>query len=147
MWLRAGCNITFDVDIPTPFILMLRPRSGLQQWVARDSYILKPSVPVIEFTDNYGNLCQRLCAPVGEFSIVTSADILTTENIDIDFGASFEEVQHLPDSVLTYLLPSRYCQSDQFVELAQEIVVDAMPGYDQVAAIVAWVQKNIKGNL
>jgi transglutaminase-like putative cysteine protease len=146
MWLRAGCNITFDVDIPTPFILMLRPRSGLQQWVARDSYILKPSVPVIEFTDNYGNLCQRLCAPVGEFSIVTSADILTTENIDIDFGASFEEVQHLPDSVLTYLLPSRYCQSDQFVELAQEIVADVPLGYAQVVAIVAWVQKNIQFN-
>jgi transglutaminase-like putative cysteine protease len=146
MWLRTGCNITFEVDIPTPFILMLRPRSGLQQWVSRDSYILTPSVPVIEFTDNYGNLCQRLIAPVGEFSVVTSADILTTENIDVDFAASFEEVQNLPNSVLTYLLPSRYCQSDQFVELAQEIVVDVMPGYSQVAAIMAWVQNNIRFN-
>ncbi len=146
MWLQTGCNITFDVDIPTPFILMLRPRSGLQQWIARDSYILTPSVPVIEFTDNYGNLCQRLIAPVGEFSIYTSADILTTENIDVEFGAPFEEVQNLPNSVLTYLLPSRYCQSDQFVELAQDIVVDAMPGYDQVAVIVAWIQKNIRFN-
>jgi transglutaminase-like putative cysteine protease len=125
---------------------MLRPRSGLQQWVSRDSYILTPSVPVIEFTDNYGNLCQRLIAPVGEFSVVTSADILTTENIDVDFAASFEEVQNLPNSVLTYLLPSRYCQSDQFVELAQEIVVDVMPGYSQVAAIMAWVQNNIRFN-
>jgi len=146
MWLRTGCNITFDVDIPTPFILMLRPRSGFQQWVARDSYALKPSVPVIEFTDNYGNLCQRLIAPVGEFSIITSADILTTENIDVDFGASFDEVQNLPDSVLTYLLPSRYCQSDQFVELAQEIVADMPLGYVQVDAIVSWIQENIQFN-
>jgi transglutaminase-like putative cysteine protease len=146
MWLRTGCNITFDVDIPTPFILMLRPRSGFQQWVARESYIIKPSVPVIEFTDNYGNLCQRLIAPIGEFSIITSADILTTENIDVEFGASFDEVQNLPDSVLTYLLPSRYCQSDQFVELAQEIVADVPLGYAQVDAIVSWIQENIRFN-
>jgi transglutaminase-like putative cysteine protease len=146
MWLRTGCNITFDVDIPTPFILMLRARSGFQQWVARDSYIITPSVPVVEFTDNYGNLCQRLIAPPGEFSIHTSADILTTKSIDVDFDAPFDEVQTLPDSVLMYLLPSRYCQSDQFVELAQEIVSDVMPGYKQVAAIVSWVQKNIQFN-
>lgn len=31
MWLRTGCTITFDVSIATPFILMLRPRSGMLQ--------------------------------------------------------------------------------------------------------------------
>lgn len=146
MWLRTECDITFDVDIPTPFILMLRPRSGLQQWIARDYYILTPSVPVIEFTDNYGNLCQRLIAPLGEFLIHTSADILTSENIDVDFDAPFNEVQTLPNEVLIYLLPSRYCESDQFFELAQEIVTDVILGYNQVASIVMWVQENIQFN-
>lgn len=60
MWLRTGCSITFDVSIATPFILMLRPRSGIHQRVARESYTLKPSVSAIEYTDNFGNLCQRL---------------------------------------------------------------------------------------
>ena len=35
----------------TPLILMLRPRSGMQQWVAREAYTLSPSVPVEEYTD------------------------------------------------------------------------------------------------
>jgi len=73
MWLRAGCDITFDVSIDTPFILMLRPRSGIHQWVARESYTLKPSVLAVEYTDNYGNLCQRLVAAPVEFSIRTSS--------------------------------------------------------------------------
>jgi len=146
MWLRTGCSITFDVSIATPFILMLRPRSGIQQWVARESYTFKPSVSAIEYTDNFGNLCQRLVAPPGEFTIRTTADILTQDGIDIRPGAPFEEVQNLPDEVLTYLLPTRYCESDKFIDLGREIVADAAPGYDQVAAIEAWIRDNIRFN-
>jgi len=146
VWLRTGCDITFDVSIASPFILMLRPRSGAQQWVARESYTLIPSVPVVEYTDNYGNLCQRLIAPPGEFSIRTSADILTADGIDIHPGAPFEEVQYLPDAVLTYLLPTRYCESDRFIDLGREIVAGVMPGYDQVATIEAWIRDNIAFN-
>lgn len=146
MWLRTGCSLTFDVSMATPFILMLRPRSGIHQWVARESYTLKPSVPAIEFTDNFGNLCQRLVAPPGEFSIHTSADILTADGIEVSPGAPFEDVQNLPDAVLTYLLPTRYCESDKFIDLGREIVAGAAPGYDQVAAIVSWIRENIRFN-
>ena len=146
MWLRTKCDITFDVSVDTPFILMLRPRSGLHQWIARESYTLNPSVPVVEFTDNYGNLCQRLIAPPGEFSIRTSADILTSDVIDVCPGAPFDEVQNLPDEVLTYLLPTRYCESDRFIDLGQQIVAGVAPGYDQVDALVTWIRNNIHFN-
>ncbi len=144
MWLRTSCNLAFTVSIPTPFILMLRPRSGAQQWVARETYTLKPSVPVVEFTDSYGNLCQRLIAPPGEFSIRTSADVMTADAIDVAPGAPFDEVQNLPDAVLTYLLPSRYCESEQFIDLASDIVKNVRPGYDQVACIADWIRRSVR---
>lgn len=125
---------------------MLRPRSGVHQWVAREAYTLKPSVPVEEFTDSYGNLCQRLIAPPGEFFIRTSADVLTAKDIDVSPGAPFDEVQNLPDGALTYLLPSRYCESDKFTSLGSEIVDSAAPGYDQVATIVKWIRNHIRFN-
>jgi len=146
MWLRTRCDFTFNVSVPTAFTLMLRPRSGTHQWVARESYTLKPSVPVVEYTDSYGNLCQRLIAPVGEFSIRTSADILTQDGIDTCPGAPFVEVQNLPNEVLTYLLPSRYCESDRFIDLGQEIVAGVEPGYDQVATIEKWIRDNFHFN-
>jgi len=146
MWLRTECEFVFNVSIPTPFILMLRPRSGTQQWVARESYTILPSVPVVEYTDNYGNLCQRLIAPVGEFSIRTSADMMVADFIDISPGAPFQEVQTLPDAVLTYLLPTRYCESDRFIEMAQEIVAGVLPGYDQVANIEQWIRTHVRFN-
>src|SRR5471032_1844138 len=122
MWLRIGCKLDFHIASPTPLILMLRPRSGAQQWVARESYTLTPSVPVLEFSDAYGNLCQRLVAPHGAFSIHTSADVQTADSIDVTPGAPFDEVQNLPDGVLSYLLPSRYCESDRYFDMASGIV-------------------------
>ena len=126
-----------------PFVLMLRPRSGAQQWIAREEYMLEPSVPVVEFTDGYGNLCQRLIAPVGAFTVTTSAEVMTADYADQAFGAPFVEIQNLPDAVLSYLLPSRYCESDRFHQMAAEITLGQALGYDQVAAIVTWLRSTI----
>ena len=146
MWLRTRCKLNFQADFPTPFILMLRPRSGPQQWVAREHYTITPSVPVTEYTDVYGNLCQRLISPIGDFSISTLADVDVAEQLAVAPGAPFEEIQTLPDAVLTYLLPSRYCESEQFLNMAHEISGDASPGYDQVARIVEWIRANVVFN-
>lgn len=144
MWLHTACNLIFDIAAPAPFVLMLRPRSGAQQWIAREEYRLEPSVPVFEYTDGYGNLCQRLIAPVGTFEIYTSAEVMTADSVDQGFGTPFVEIQNLPDPVLSYLLPSRYCESERFHDMASEIAAGQRPGYDQVSAIVDWLRRNIQ---
>jgi transglutaminase-like putative cysteine protease len=144
MWLRTSCDFIFDIPVPTPFILMLRPRSGPHQWIAREEYKLAPSVPVFEFTDGYGNLCQRLVAPPGSFSVHTVAEVMTADVVDEAPGAPFVEVQNLPDAVLGYLLPSRYCESEKFGDMAASITAGQQLGYDQVAAIQAWLRSTIR---
>ena len=42
MWLAASCDFESEISVPTPFILMLRPRSGAQQWISREEYKLTP---------------------------------------------------------------------------------------------------------
>ena len=143
MRLRTCCDLTFEIELPTPFVLMLRPRSGAQQWISREEYNLVPGVSVFEFTDAYGNLCQRLIAPPGPFAIHTTAEVQTADSVDQVPGAPFVEVQNLPDSVLSYLLPSRYCESDRFGQMAALITEGHLMGYDQVAAIVTWLRHNI----
>ncbi len=143
MLLSTSCDFEFEIVVPTPFILMLRPRSGAQQWIRSEEYKLSPSVPVLEFTDSYGNLCQRLMAPPGPFSVHTSAEVMTMDAIDRAPGAAFIEVQELPDNVLIYLLPSRYCESERFGNMATEITTGKLLGYDQVAAIEDWLRRTI----
>ena len=144
MRLNAGCEITFEVEAPTPMVLMLRPRSGYGQWVTQESYALSQLVPVVEYVDGYGNLCQRLEAPVGRFVITTTASVETSDAIDVQPGALPTPIALLPDNVLQFLLPSRYCQSDLLCELAQQIVGEVTPGYDQAAAIQNWIHTNIE---
>ncbi|TCS40465.1 transglutaminase domain-containing protein [Reinekea marinisedimentorum] len=144
MWLHSSCFLEFNIPVPTPFLLMLRPRSGRQQWVAREQYVLSPSVPVVEFTDSFGNLCQRLVAPTGKFSVHTSVDIETADASDTAPGAPFVEVQHLPDETLPFLHPSRYCESDRFTEMAASIVAGRAAGYDQCTAIVDYIRNTVR---
>jgi transglutaminase-like putative cysteine protease len=144
MRLLTSCNLTFDIQVPTPFVLMLRPRSGARQWVAREEYKLEPSVPAFEFTDPYGNLCQRLIAPPGIFGVYTAAEVVTQDWVDQAPGAPFIDVENLPDGVLSCLLPSRYCESDRFGRMATEITACQRPGYDQVKAIETWLKNHIR---
>lgn len=143
MWLQTSCELKFVIEFPTPFVMMLRLRSGAQQWVAKEEFSLTPSIPVFEFTDGYGNLCQRMVAPPGEFGVFTSARIMTSDEIDVEPGGAFIDVQNLPDNVLEYLLPSRFCESDRFGALATEITAGMTLGYDQVAGIEQWLKDNI----
>lgn len=141
MWLHASCFLEFDIPVATPFLLMLRPRSGRQQWVGREQYVLSPSVTVVEFTDPFGNLCQRLVAPAGPFSVHTSVDIECAEAFDTAPGAAFVEVQNLPDETLPFLLPSRFCESDRFTQMVSSVAQGCAPGYDQVTAIVNYIRR------
>lgn len=144
VWLRASCEMSFNVAIPTPMVFMLRPRSTARQWVAAEEYQLSPTLQVIEYTDSFNNLCQRLIAPVGDFRIRTSADVLVSQEHPDTAAAGFIEVSNLPEDVLGFLLPSRYCESDRFGDMALEIAGDYPLGYPQVEAIVQWVRNSIR---
>ncbi|HET6338355.1 MAG TPA: transglutaminase family protein [Polyangiales bacterium] len=135
MRLDASCEMSLTADSPTPLVAMLRPRSGVGQWVVSEAYEIEPFVPVVEYVDGYGNLCQRLTAPKGSFRIRVEATIETADTIAVERGAPFTSISELPDDVLQFLLPSRYCPSDKTEDAAREFASSAKPGYDQAEAI------------
>lgn len=146
MQLNVQCQLSLNAQAQTPVILMLRPRSGLGQWIIREEYRLLPSVPVVEYTDGYGNLCQRIIIPPGPFEIHASASVKAAESIDVESDAPYVQVSELPDDVLQFLLPSRYCPSDHptLISLASGIIENIKPSYQQVEAIRHWIHQNIK---
>lgn len=139
MLLRTSCHLEFNAPVASPFLLMLRPQSGGQQNVTREEFTLSPEVPMSDFIDPFGNRCQRLVAPVGPFTIHATADVEVADASDTAPGAWFTPVQDLPDATLPFLLPSRYCESDRFGEMAASIASGWSPGYDQCAAIVNYI--------
>jgi len=144
MILNAVCELAFEAAMPVPVVLMLHPRSGPGQWIMREEYSLNPHVPVSEYTDAFGNLCQRIVVQPGPFAIHSSCTADVADEIDVDLQADFVPVQLLPESVLQYLLPSRYCQSDLLGQTAVSLTKNQAPGYQQVEAIRAWIEQNVE---
>ncbi|MCB1645081.1 MAG: transglutaminase family protein, partial [Pseudomonadales bacterium] len=143
MKIRASCTLDLHLEVETPLILMLRPKSGASQWVYREEYIFSHQVNVTEYQDTFGNLCQRLIAPAAEFRIVTASEVETADAMDECPGAPFISVDQLPADVLDYLVPSRYCESDRLGEFTLSLVGQESMGYDQVAAISDWIRRTM----
>ena len=140
MKLNVGCEIT--VRTPAPCPIVARPRSGLAQWLSSETYIFDPWVPTTEYVDSYGNLCQRLIVPGGDMRIRVEAVVETEAELGVAPDALWCPVQSLPDDVLLYLLPSRYCPADKLEAKAHEIVGSLTVGYAQAEAIRSWIQRN-----
>ncbi len=121
---------------------MLRPRSGTAQWVVAERYDIVPWLQPREYTDVFGNLCQRFTAPPGRTTLAVESEVIVEEHLAADASAPPTPVEMLPDDVLVYLLQSRYCPSDKLEQRAREIVRTASPGYAQVEAIRRWIHNN-----
>ncbi len=144
MRIKASCFLDFTCEVPVPTVFMLRPKSGVGQFVVRDDLLVSPHVPMTEFTDTYGNLCQRLVLPAGRFQLRSAVVADCAEAIDVDYGAAWTPITDLPDDILHFLLPSRYCESDKLGDTAREITQGHNVGYGQVEAIRRWIHGHIR---
>ncbi len=144
MILNAKCEMTVETTVPTAIVMMIEPMSGPAQDILKSAVLIDPMTPHVKTIDVFGNACQRVVLPEGTSVITADITASVPDEIDVHPTASFTPVQDLPDSVLHYLLPSRYCQSDLLLDLATKIIANASPGYEQVEAIRNWIHHNIE---
>jgi transglutaminase-like putative cysteine protease len=109
-----------------------------------ERYELTPWVPTTEYVDHYGNLCQRFTVPAGEIQIDVEVVMETEADIVTAPDALPTPTEELPDSVLVYLLQSRYCPSDKLEDRAKKMVAGLQPGYAQVEGIRKWIHENME---
>jgi transglutaminase-like putative cysteine protease len=144
MRLKASTHITLESPERAAFIAMLRPRSGAGQWVLSESYKIEPLHRAVEYVDVFGNLCQRLVMPKGKLELDVDCVVECPDEIATAPEAPYTPPEDLPDAVLHYLVPSRYCPSDMMVQAARDITEGIALGYPRVDAIRAWIQQNIE---
>jgi transglutaminase-like putative cysteine protease len=143
MILDATCKLVYQLTENVPTVFMLRPRSGWAQWMMREDFHIHPAVPVEEFVDVYGNLCQRLVMPPGEFHVLVQYRVKVPDFVRVDLHVPLLPVELLPAEVMHFLLPSRYCQSDLLQDLALSVVGNTLPGYQQVSLIHDWIHREL----
>lgn len=150
MNIRAGYRITFNSPSPTPinFLLSVHPdRRG--DLLTPD--VCTPSVewddtpcPVETYVDPFGNLVSRVVAPRGPVTFSSQFLIADSGLVEPAFlDARQVPVESLPSETLQFLLPSRYCESDELSQLAWSLFGAIEPGWARVEAIVDWTHRRL----
>jgi transglutaminase-like putative cysteine protease len=143
MLLKASSFFEFHAEYPVTSIFMLRSKSEPAQIIREEKFLTTPLLPVSEYIDGYGNICQRTILPEGITTIESCVIAECDMDIDVDTAAAYVPIEDLPAQVLQYLLPSRYCEADKVGGLAMEIVKDIQSAYAQVEAIRQWCYNNL----
>jgi transglutaminase-like putative cysteine protease len=142
---RIGCRLVYQAVNPTPMLLIIRPRSSETQLIASERLSITPYSAYEEVRDWMGNTIERWELPPGQTTITNDALIeVPTAPDDYNRRTNSVFVRQLPASVLRYLLPSRYCDSDKTQQFASNQFGGIINGVDRVIAISNWVHHNIQ---
>src|SRR2546428_623895 len=140
MRVRIGCEFAYQSTAPTSMLFMVRPREDPRQRRLDEARWLTPNVPIHDYEDAFGNRISRLTAPAGDFRFRYDALAAVPRDPDPVLpelpGIPGEE---LPDEVLPFPPPSRYCPADLLAEDAAALVCATPEGCAPVQAIGAWV--------
>lgn len=149
MKLQVGYEFGYHFPQPTPCILILNVHySRVGDLEFPDHIAFTPSSPLLSgYRDGFGNWCSRIVAPAGRFRIAASAVVRDTGQPDpVVASAGQVPVEYLPDEALVFLLASRFCESDRFLDLSWELFGKARPGWHRVQAICDFVHNHITFN-
>jgi transglutaminase-like putative cysteine protease len=133
---RVGCEFRYTAEVETAAVFQVQASGAAPVTVLRHRWETLPHADRHGYTDLYGNDCQRLCLPVGDTTLRYDAVVTVpdaTEVVDLD--AAEVPAAQLPDDVLVYTLPSRYCLPDLLGDEAWRLFGGEKPGYRRVQAI------------
>ena len=145
MQIRLGYDLRYECLERIPMILTLNIHfTRVSDLVSPDHIITYPTVPIQAYRDGFGNWCSRIIAPPGEFRISTNTIINDNGLPDVaDAYAPQHAVEDLPADTLTFLLGSRYCETDRLSETAWKLFGNTPSGWKRVKAICDFVHNHI----
>ena len=148
MRIHAGYEISFDCWQTTPMMLAISVHpSRAHDLLTEAPIIYTPHVQLSTYTDQFDNLCTRILAPPGRTTISTAFDVYDTGLPDaVNWSAGQHPVEELPPEMLTFLLGSRYCETDRLSDTAWSLFGHVAPGWGRVQAICDFVHGHIKFN-
>ena len=145
MRVRVGFEFVFESPLPTPTAAIVRPREVDIHRLLDERREVTPDIPIHEYIDSYGNFVWRWTAPQGTMRLRYDALAEVSPDPDPVFpDLPGTWVSDLPDDVLMYTLPSRFCPSDLVIGDAWELFGNVPDGWARVQAICDWTHANIE---
>jgi len=145
MDIKIGYEISYAAEHATPMIIMLRVHpSRARDVIDGERIVTEPRVDIRYYADVFGNVCGRLTAPPGGITFKLDATVRDTGSPDpVATDAQQLPIEDLPDEVLTYLMASRYCETDRLTDIAWSLFKDTKPGWERAQAINDFVHNHV----
>jgi transglutaminase-like putative cysteine protease len=141
---RVGCEFLYRLTWPVPIVLQVEARKDQDRAIVAESLTTEPLIAARSYVDSYGNRCRRMTLPPGDVRVRYEAEALTDLGPEPEYpGARQHEVADLPDEVLHFTLPSRYCESDLLADTAWQLFGGLEGGWTRTQAINDWVHDNL----
>jgi transglutaminase-like putative cysteine protease len=163
--IRSEFDIQFRLPAPTAMIAVLHLHPSVEPLLRSADQILieslddpfnhspastdytKSIVPSRDYLDVFGNRCTRFIAPAGYLWLTGTTLIDASPDVDpVHPDAQQSAIDDLPAEVLQFLLPSRYCQVDQFGAIAHDLFESVPQGWQRAIAIRDWVHERVTFN-
>jgi transglutaminase-like putative cysteine protease len=143
--IKVGCEFSYAAAIDTPVVFQVRPGESAQVKIEAEWWSSDPSMAIHGYTDLYGNPCARAVLPAGRSSFGYHAlTVVPDEAEAADLSAPEVDPGELPDEVLLYTLPSRYCLPDVLGNEAWSRFGGLPRGYPRVQAICDYVHEHLE---
>lgn len=141
---RVGCEFVYDAPSPTPAIVQVQVRRDGEHRIIAERDTFASFTALRQYQDSFGNHCTRLVLPAGTSTLRYDAlvDVPPEPDLIVPDAAQIA-VENLPDDAILYVLPSRYCQSDQLTAVAWDLFGWTEAGWARVQAICNWVHNNL----
>ncbi|MGR9114672.1 MAG: transglutaminase-like domain-containing protein [Gammaproteobacteria bacterium] len=142
--INVGCELVYEVITPTSFLFNVAAAKTSHQSVLQEKIDILPNLGCSEIQlGTEGNRIFRLQAAPGPLTLNYWANV--EMNPTVVNSPNMEENIHqfLPNEVLPFLNPSRYCESDRLVQLGWQTFGHLAPGYSRVQAICNWTHEQL----
>ena len=143
--LQFSIELNYEIDPPgCDFIFSIHAAQTPHQTVVGESLRISQSLPSISYTDPVTHTrFLRLKAFAGPLTVRYVASVDLSHHTAQPAQIGEVAVANLPGSVLPYIYPSRYCQSDRLHRLAVKEFGQLRQGYGRVQAIRDWVLNRV----
>lgn len=142
----AESHLVYDVEQPTTLLVNVMAASTSRQTIKFEDFRVDPVVDyrVLPVGEEQNRIVRLALNEPGRYEISYQAKILldpfTARSPDV------EETDYadLPPDVLSYLNPSRYCESDRLANFAMAEFGGMQRNFDRVDSICNWIDAQIE---
>jgi transglutaminase-like putative cysteine protease len=139
-------EMEYTARSPGTIILNIHALRTPHQTVISETFTIEPYIKVEELVSAQGEnrLMRFEIENAGSIKVIYKA---TIDNFcEIKDYTNVEEipVAKMDISILPYLYPSRYCQSDKLYRLANNLFGHIINPFEKVATLTSWINKNVQ---